>query len=375
MDLVGEMLVRQWKGAFRSEVEPVPFALDLPHVGRNFRANGGQQAFNFDRAIGRFLVYPTYAAQQRAKFDFFHIVDHTYAHLAHVLPPERTGVFCHDLDAFRALLPGSSTSRTAWFRAMQWVTLAGLRSAAVVFYSTAVVRDEILQAEFVPPSRLVQASYGISPEFDAIEREDDDAARFLEPLEGRPFLLHVGSAATRKRLDVLFETFARLRQLHPNLRLVRHGAALTAQQEAHVDRCGIRSAFLQPAAGSRIDRRVLAGFYRRAKAVLVTSSAEGFGLPVIEALACGAPVFASDIPVLREVGGNASLYCRMGDPVSWSAALDKFLRGELIPPPRELRLKQASKYTWANYARTILDAYMGLGVSNGARRARTLGVS
>ncbi len=359
MDLVGEMLVREWKGSSPRAVAPFPFAIDLPHLGR--RALGGSQvAFNVDRALGRFVVYPTLAARQRSKFDYFHIVDHTYAHLVHVLPPARTGVFCHDLDAFRSLLPSTPDPRTVWLRALQRVTLLGMKSARVVFYSTAAVRDQIERAGLVPDSRLVHAPYGISPEFDATDRDDDGAAKFLAPLEGRPFLLHVGSAATRKRLDVLFETFSRLRARHPELRLVQHGATLTDPHFAHLARCGLGDSFLQPAASARIDRKILAGFYRRAKAVLVTSSAEGFGLPVIEALACGAPVFASDIPVLREVGQGAAIYCRVADPDAWAATLDRFLTGDLAPPPRELRLAQAGKYTWKNYARTILDAYAGL---------------
>jgi glycosyltransferase involved in cell wall biosynthesis len=376
MNLVGEMLVRQWKSNFRAEVAPVAFSMDLPHWGRRLRPATGQSAFNFDRAMGRFVVYPIYAAQQRARFDFYHVVDHTYAQLVHVLDPHRTGVFCHDLDAFRAILPGTSRPRAAWFRAMQRVTLIGMRSAAVVFYSTAAVRDEIERTGLIPASRLVQAPYGISPEFDANPCDDDDgAAALLAPLEGRPFLLHVGSAAARKRLDLLFEVFARLRTLHPELRLVQHGAALTEEHAAHLERCGIKGAFLQPAAGSRLDRRVLAGLYRRAKAVLVTSSAEGFGLPVIEALACGAPVFASDIPVLREVAEDAAIYCPMGDADAWTATLDRFLRGEAPPPARDVRLARASKYTWANHARTILDAYRSLGASNGTSSARTVGWS
>jgi glycosyltransferase involved in cell wall biosynthesis len=360
MDLVGEMLVREWKGELCGRVRATPFSIDLPRLGRRYGSTS-QFAFNLDRAVGRFAVYPAYAARQRSSFDCFHIVDHTYAQLVHVLRPARTGVYCHDLDAFRSLLPGTGDRRTPWFRAIQRVTLRGMQAAGVVFYSTAAVRDEIVRTGLIAEEKLVHAPYGISPEFDATDRSDDEAARYLAPLEGRPFLLHVGSAATRKRLDVLFETFGKLRERHPELRLVQHGAALSEGQRALVRRAGIEGVFVQPAASARIDRSVLAGFYRRARAVLVTSSAEGFGMPVIEALACGTPVFASDIGVLREVGKEAAIYCRVGDPDAWAATLHSFLQGELAPPPRELRLAQAAKYTWRNYAQTILDSYCALG--------------
>jgi glycosyltransferase involved in cell wall biosynthesis len=358
MDLAGEMLVREWSTSLGDRVEPVPFSIDLPKIARNVpRLAARRTAFNFDRVAGRFLVYPAYAAIQRPRFDFFHVVDHTYAQLVHVLPKARTGVFCHDLDAFRSLIDRGRDPRPSWYRAMQGVSLHGLRSAAIVFFSTKVVRAEIEAAGLVPPSRLVQAPYGISPEFDANRRDDDREP--LEPLGGRPYLLHVGSAVPRKRLDVLFDVYARLRVNHPDLRLVQNGAAFTSDQRAQIDALGIADSLYQPSR-QRIDRRALAGLYRGATAVLVTSDAEGFGIPLVEALACGAPVFASDIPVLREVGGDAVTYCRAGDPSAWVPVLDRFLRGEAPPPPRDARLAQAAIYTWTNHARIVLDAYRAL---------------
>ena len=121
----------------------------------------------------------------------------------------------------------------------------------------------------------------------------------------------MGSSIPRKRLDVLFEVFAALRSRHPELRLVQQGGALTPAQREQVARLGIGDALLQPpqAGPGRRWRGSTAG----RQAVLVPSEAEGFGLPVIEALACGAPVVASELPVLREVGDTACLYCAVGD--------------------------------------------------------------
>ena len=62
-----------------------------------------------------------------------------------------------------------------------------------------------------------------------------------------------------------------------------------------------------------LDRATLAAVYRRSALVLLPSEREGFGLPVLEALACGTPVVASDIDALREVGGDAVRYCPAED--------------------------------------------------------------
>jgi glycosyltransferase involved in cell wall biosynthesis len=152
---------------------------------------------------------------------------------------------------------------------------------------------------------------------------------------------------------------ARLRPQFPELRLVQNGAALDASQRAHITRCGLDGVLFQPP--HRIDRDVLGALYRRAAAVLVTSDAEGFGLPVLEGLACGSVVLASDIPVLREVGGGVVVHCRVGDPEHWAATLRALLEGTLAVPSLDRRLAEAAKYTWAKHANTISDAYRALG--------------
>ena len=66
-----------------------------------------------------------------------------------------------------------------------------------------------------------------------------------------------------------------------------------------------------------LDRSTLAAVYRRCALLLMPSEREGFGLPVLEALACGTPVVASDAPALREVGGYAAAYCPVDDLEAW----------------------------------------------------------
>jgi glycosyltransferase involved in cell wall biosynthesis len=109
-----------------------------------------------------------------------------------------------------------------------------------------------------------------------------------------------------------------------------------------------------------LTREQVASLYRAAAVVLQPSEAEGFGLPVVEALACGAIVVASDIPVLREVGGTAITYCPMGDVGAWVAAVERMLDDPAVAPPRVERLAWASRYSWAAHSRTIANSYLAL---------------
>src|SRR5262249_15498795 len=203
---------------------------------------------------------------------------HSYAQVAHVLPGERTGVFCHDLDAFACLLrPNGAVP--AWRRTMVRAQLTGLQRAALVFYSTEQVRAQIEQAGILDPARLTHAPYGVASEFFSDSGESE-----LPPgaLPQRPFVLNVGSSVPRKRLDVLFRVFAAVRQRFRDLILLQQGAQLLADQLALIRDLGIGSALIQP---PRLSRSALATLYHRAELVLLPSEREGFGLPLLEALA------------------------------------------------------------------------------------------
>ena len=80
---------------------------------------------------------PATPAGLAGDFDLFHVVDHTYAQLVHALPADRTGVYCHDLDAFRCLLEPAADPRPRWFRALARRILTGMQKAAVVFHNSA----------------------------------------------------------------------------------------------------------------------------------------------------------------------------------------------------------------------------------------------
>ena len=324
----------------------------LRRFGRIPRLGRSNAAFNGDRVYNRHFVLPRHVRRRAGEFDAFHVVDHSYAHVALGLPRGRVGVYCHDLDAFRSLLDPASEPRPWWFRRLALRTLLGLRAAAVVFHNSRSVGRQL--AELVPADRLVHAPLGVADEFRPIAARSIDMPVSLD----RPFLLHVGSTIPRKRIDVLLDVFAGVRERRPELRLVQVGGVWTAAQAEQIERLGLAAALVQVRG---LTREQLAELYRRAAVVLLPSEAEGFGLPAIEALACGACVIATDIPVLRETGGDAILRCPLADVAAWSQTIGRVLADPASAPSRELRLAQASRYSWSEHARTIADAYLRLG--------------
>jgi glycosyltransferase involved in cell wall biosynthesis len=325
----------------------VRVATRLPVVGKK------NAAFNADRLLNRFVTFPRFARRHARRFDLFHVVDHTYAQLVHSLPADRTGVYCHDLDAFRCLLDPARDPRPRWFRQLAGRILSGLKKAAVVFHSTRPVGDELLARGLVTPDKLVHAPYGVAGEFTPQAYSNVPPLPRLDELSGRPWVLHVGSCIPRKRIDVLLDVVAEVRRTIPDVRLLKVGGEWSTDQRAQMERVGLTAATVHVTGLSRTE---LAELYRRAPMVLLPSESEGFGLPVIEALACGSAVIASDLPVLREVGGGVVTFRPVGDVAAWAAAVANHLSGSEVPDRAE-RLAWAKRYSWATHADTIAAAY------------------
>jgi glycosyltransferase involved in cell wall biosynthesis len=352
MDYVGEMLVSTLRDEHSSEVAVSALQPWSPRILGRLPGPAHWARISFDRLVTRCVVYPASISLERTQFDVFHIADHSYSHVGHVLPPRRTGIYCHDLDAVRPLLDGAK--QTPYQKALALSILRALRRAAVVFFSTEHVRGQISHYGLVDSERLIHAPYGIAREFCPSGPVDKKMEALLP--QGR-FLLHVGSAAPRKRLDLLFRTFAALRKAEPEMVLVQQGAELTSAHHALIASLGIGSAIVRL---PRLPRESLAYLYRRASAVVLPSESEGFGLPLLEALACGRPVLSSDISAYREVGGNAVSYCGSSDPSEWAERLLALMREESSGRRLGPRLAQASLFSWSGHANSVLAAYRAL---------------
>ena len=325
-------------------------------LGSSIRRRAGARLFN------RFAVYPSWIARNRNRFDLFHIIDHSYSHLTRYLPKDRCVVTCHDLDTFKCLLEPHLEPRSSAFRAMTRRILDGFRSARRVICVSNATRDQVLHYRLVPPDRIKVIPNGVDPVYSASPDPEADAqiARMLEPhADGGIEIMHVGSAIKRKRIDLLLEIFAALRSRLPGARLVRAGGPMSSEHRARAEQLGVAGAIVEL---PMLERRVLAAAYRRAACILLPSDSEGFGLPVIESMACGTPVVASDLPVLREVGGDAACYCPVGDIDAWVSAIVGVAarcaeHGQSVSDRRARLVEQASKFSWTENAARTAEIY------------------
>jgi len=367
MDLVADMLARELRIRHGAKLRVCQLRPRFRWRFGRFHFSGGERTlFKADRLLNRFVDYPRFLRARKRQFDLFHIVDHSYAHLVSAAGPERSIVTCHDVDTFRCIVEPGSEDRSWLFRNMAKRVLKGFCEAAAIACVSSATRHQILRLGLVPADRLTVNPNGVSEPFNP--RADTCADMQVCDLLGapdlaRPEILHVGTTNARKRIDVLLRVFAALRGELPHLRLVRVGGAFSTTQRELMNQLALppESVVVLPS----LSREVLAAVYRHAALVVLPSEAEGFGLPALEAMACGTPVLASDISALREVGGPAAAYCPVADLDRWTATTLELLR-ERREYPRSWAqrsaagVKWAARFTWHEYADRALDLYRSL---------------
>ena len=364
MDLVADMLVEHLRREHADAVEATLIRPPMPRRLTRFPLPIGQaRASVLDRAAARQWDYPRTLREVRGRFDVYHVVDHTYAHLVHGLPAARSVVTCHDVDAFRSILQPEVEPRSPPFRWMSQRILNGLRRAAHVPCDSEATRDALVTLAAFPAERLSVIPNGSDttgwPESEAMA--DLEAARLIGPRHGVE-LLHVGSTIARKRIDVLIDVFAAVRQDQPDARLIRVGGPFTGEQRARARDLGVLDAIVVL---PFVDRATLAGVYRRAALTLLPSEREGFGLPLVESLAAGTPMVATDISVLRELGGDAVSYAPLADVAQWRHVIVSLLAERDDSPARwrarkAIGIARASEFSWSHYANGVLRVYQAV---------------
>lgn len=297
----------------------------------------------------RSVVYPSAARAYQG--DVNHIVDHSYAHLVKSLDANKTVVTCHDI-APRALDQGGGIARRFWdesFRAML--------SAARIIADSTFTRDEILRHADYPKARIHVVPLGVSREFfDPISDAYKCAKRERFNFDSRRILLHVGSCEPRKNVELILRALKEL--AGTEVMFVQIGGRFTQAQSKLINELGLLERVLQIAPTFGKD---LATWYSLADVFVFPSHYEGFGMPVVEAMASGVPVICAKTSSLPEVAGDAALFVDADGSSQLAHAVRRILNEPTLASNLVAQGRQrAAQFTWEGTAHETLAVYESL---------------
>lgn len=237
--------------------------------------------------------------------------------------------------------------------AMREVLDRTLHEATLLVTPTEAVRDDLAAFGVASAERVRPIHHGLGMVAAAGRAETAGAAPATAPPAGTPerYGLHVGTVEPRKNLPALLAGWRLLRAAGaaPPPLVLAGQLGWKSEGLARDIRAAAAEGWLLHFGYVAQDE--LLALYRGATVVALPSWYEGFGLPVVEAMALGAPVLLSDIPVFHEVAADAALYAPPGDPAAWAAALGRLFADE--PLRRELAergRRRAERFTWRRAA-------------------------
>jgi glycosyltransferase involved in cell wall biosynthesis len=338
-------------------VQVTPLLPHLPDAAHQFLGLLGRDSRAF------FTNYPLWCRYPEA--DIYHLAQQALASLLLVRRPRgKVIVTVHDI--FPHLLRSDP-----WFK----LATLGLKRAdhliAISHYTKRSLVDEL----GISPERITVVHHGIDHQrFRPMRTRDSIRVSYRLP-EGRRFLIYVGTENTRKDLGTLVRALAQVRREAPEVALLKVGRAHDDEERQSLvelaARLGVLEAihFLED-----VSEEDLPQLYNLAELYVTPSPYEGFGFPLLEAMACGTPVVYANAGSLPEIAGDAGVAVAPTNPDSLAEGVLSVLRQrDKQSALRAAGRKRAAGFTWAASTETMLAAYGKLmnGTSSAHRKAST----
>lgn len=368
-----QLLVREYPEKFGLSRYTLEITRALAACGLNFElayahlpgairfASQHLRRFGFD--LERFFTtYPVAARLDESSLK--HFTTQQMAVLLHLRPGTHPVVVSvHDLLPY--MLKGMGEQDVFHHpldRLFDGLAMRGLQRVDLIVANSAFTRHCLVEKLGIGADKIRVVHLGVDHQRFRPEAVSKDLRARYALDEASPYVLYVGSEMPRKNLPVLLAAIARVKENIPAVKLIKVGGpeylprhrALLALIEALALRENMRFTGHVPV----VD---LAQLYCLADVFVLPSLYEGFGLPVLEAMACGAAVVCSKAPALREVAGEAALMVEPEDVNGWAAAIERVIRNRQLRQELSRRgLERAQGFSWARAARETIAVYAEL---------------
>lgn len=305
----------------------------------------------------RYWHYPLTVRQE--KVDLYHVIDHSDGHLVYWLKKtnQPVAVTCHDLINLvnpenvdnQARIP--AISMAVWKYAVR-----GLKKAdRIVAVSTHTAKDIVQQLD-IQKEQITVIPDAVEALFHPLPADEIASFRSQHRISAETMcLLHVGSNHPRKNVSTVLKVLAALKTQGLSVHLWKVGADFTSEQKTFIQTQALETSITYL---GKPNKQTLVLIYNSADALISPSHYEGFGMTIIEAMACGTPVITANVTSLPEVVGDAGILVQPTDvnamvEAVWHLYQDAYYRHSL----QTKGLNRAKHFTWEATARAIATEY------------------
>ncbi|MGB5711911.1 MAG: glycosyltransferase family 1 protein [Waterburya sp.] len=305
----------------------------------------------------RFLNHPRTVSKMEA--DIFHIIDHTNGHVAYGLKKidKPVVVTCHDLVQYIYPEILKNEARFPAFSMAAWeYSVKGITAADGVIAISSNTAKDVNQWLNVDQEKITVVPNGVGNEFSMLDPQAvaEWKQKYIESTK-EICLLNVGSNHQRKNIEVVLKAVKAIANLNIPVRLWKVGEDFYPEQKQYIKANNLTKYITLI---KNPDREDLIHFYNAADILLAPSLYEGFGLTILEAMACGTPVITSNISSLPEVASDAAVLVDPTDVEAITQAIlhlhqDAAFRQDLI----DKGLARIKKFTWKKTAEQTANLY------------------
>jgi glycosyltransferase involved in cell wall biosynthesis len=290
--------------------------------------------------------------------DIYHILDHSYGHLLAKLPPERTIITCHDLMPMMvkgyAKSLGGKLSLASFRHSVSY-----LNKARHIIADSGATKTALMKLLGISEKKITVVFLGVDEMFCPGPAAPDH----LRPNETK-YVLQVGATAEpyKNTMNILRSFSLLPKKAGKDITLLKAGKPYTGEQQNHIEKEGLASSVRYL---GFVEREKLPEVYRQASVLLMPSLYEGFGMPLLEAMACGVPVVTSRRGSIPEVAGEAVLYVDPEDPKDIARGVEKVLNDSTLRQDLITKgLLRAKAFAWKRTAEETLMVYRKIIDSN-----------
>jgi len=301
----------------------------------------------------KYLVYPLIVKSQVKKGNVKHITSQDLAYLLELMRLEKTIVTCHDL------IPWVYDNN----RLPTWkLNMRGLRKADRIITVSEYSKSEIIKHVGYPEDQITVIPNAVDHNNYCVKR-NREVIKKLGITDTQKVILYVGSEQPRKNVPFLLKAISELKKKLPDIILLKIGTPqVPGAREKLIELIEMLGIEKEVVFVGYVSENELPKYYNAADLFVFPSLYEGFGLPPLEAMACGTPVITSNLTSLPEVVGDSAITIDPYDVNAFAEAMYNLLTDEKLREKMINKgLKRAQLFNWEKSAEKTLKVYQQLG--------------